>query len=355
VSAISFPLKDLARRKTQTRLTILGLTIATATTVFLVLFTSNLGFEISDIAKTGKLTSGFTNIFSQFIMITSVLNLVISPVIISFLVHLKMASRMKDIAIMKTCGCLTKSIFGYFATEISLIIFASTALGAILGVTAFYITTFVMNLVGFHFQQTFNFGAILVIFVITIISSHIFGVRPIVKASKVTPTEAMSPIHGLGITNFARKISSKFGFTLKIAFRNVIRRKTTTIQVSICIVTVLTLTTVTLLGGMIANQTSINYSEKAIGKNVILIGCPTVTERYVKLLNKFFQEDTTEPIDYTSSETLISESTITKLKQIEEITKVDPRLILEHSVREVPGIILDPVDQTGAIIIGNTS
>ena len=46
MSEVSFPIKDLSRRRTQTLLTVAGLTISTAATVFLVTFGTNLGFEI---------------------------------------------------------------------------------------------------------------------------------------------------------------------------------------------------------------------------------------------------------------------------------------------------------------------
>jgi ABC-type antimicrobial peptide transport system permease subunit len=354
VSEISFPLKDLVRRKYQTTLTVLGLAIATATTAFLVLFASNLGFEISVIAKAGRLTTGFTNIFSEFILIVSFLNLIIGPIVTSFLVHLTMAGRMKDIAIMKTCGCLTTSVFGYFATELSLLVFFSTAIGIIMGTLAFYSVTLLLSTSGFHVQQTINLWAILLTSIVTVIASHIFGAKPISEASKAKPTEAMSSIYTGDVTDWSRKITSKLGFTFKIAFRNLTRRKTTTIHATICLATVFTMTTVTLLGGMVANQTTISYAERAIGNNITIIGHSTVTENYVKLLNRFFEESDTQSVDYTSSEVLISESVVEKLSQITGIKKIDARLILEHSVREVPGIILDPVDQTGATIIGES-
>jgi len=42
------------------------------------------------------------------------------------------------------------------------------------------------------------------------------------------------------------------------------------------------------------------------------------------------------------------------LDDIQGVIEVDPRLVLENSVREVPGIVLDPVDQTTAVIIGDS-
>jgi hypothetical protein len=51
MSEISFPIKDLTRRKTQTALTVLSLTIAIAATIFLVIFGGSLGFEITFLAR----------------------------------------------------------------------------------------------------------------------------------------------------------------------------------------------------------------------------------------------------------------------------------------------------------------
>ena len=105
---------------------------------------------------------------------------------------------------------------------------------------------------------------------------------------------------------------------------------------------------------MIANQTTNSYVESAIGKNIVIIGHPTVTERYVSLLSQFFEEKETEHIDYLNSDFIISDTFITKLDAIQRIHKVDPKLILEHSVREILGVILDPVEQTKAIFIGDS-
>ena len=179
MSEISFPIKDLTRRKTQSTLTFLGLIIATATTLFLVIFGSNLGFEISFIARGGRLTSGFANIFFQFILIVSILNIITDPIITSFLVHLTMSGRMQDIGVMKASGCSTVSIFGYFVTELSLLVFLSSAVGIILGVTTYYISTLFLNTLGFCISQTLNIWIILFVSLAIVIFSHIFGALPI--------------------------------------------------------------------------------------------------------------------------------------------------------------------------------
>ena len=254
MSEISFPIKDLTRRKTQTALTVLGLTIAIAATLFLVIFGSSLGFEITFLARGGRLTSGLYNIFFQFILIVSILNILTGPIITSFLVHLTMSERMRDIGVMKASGWLSGSIFGYFVTELSLIVFLSSIVGIIIGVTTYYFSTIFLNRIGFPISQTLHIGAILVVSIVIIIFSHITGALPIRKAAKAKPTEAMSPIYKLGTTaGLGKKIPSKLGFTFNVAYRNLVRRKSATLQAIICLTVVLTLTTVTIAGGTIAN------------------------------------------------------------------------------------------------------
>jgi len=262
---------------------------------------------------------------------------------------------MRDIGVMKASGCLSGSIFAYFVTELSLLVFFSALIGVIFGVAAYYFSTFFLNISGFSISQTLNLGTIMVICIVLIIFSHIFGALPIRRAAKAKPTEAMSPIYKLGTTaSLGKKIPSKLGLTFKVAFRNLLRRKSVTSQAVICLTVVLTLTTVTIAGGMIANQTTTSYVERAIGRNIVLVGHPTLTDRYVNLLSRFFEEKEMEQIDYLDHEFVISESLVSKLDDIQGVIEVDPRLVLENSVREVPGIVLDPVDQTTAVIIGDS-
>jgi len=301
LSEIAFPIKDLTRRKLQTSLVIVGLTICTAATVFLTIFGENLGCEIA-FATGGKLTAGFSNIFSRFIVVVGLLNVVAGAVMISFLVSIMMSERVRDIGVMKATGCLRSTVLSYFLTELSIIIFI----------------TFV-------------------------IISHIFGVRPIVKAIRVRPAEALSPLYSFGtIPELSRYSPSKLGFTFKMAYRSLLRRRLPTQQAIICLAAVLALVSVTIVGGVIANQTTQNYVRRAIGENVVLISHPDVSEQYVKFLSQFFEAKETGSINYLNPNYAISETLVSRLSIIPGVQKADPRLILETTIYEVPGVIIDP-------------
>jgi ABC-type antimicrobial peptide transport system permease subunit len=60
-----------------------------------------------------------------------------------------------------------------------------------------------------------------------------------------------------------------------------------------------------------------------------------------------------EQIDHFSAEFIISESLVSKIEDIAGVHAVDPRLILETSVREAPGIVSSSIDPTTAVIIGD--
>ena len=343
MSEISFPIKDLARRKFQTGLTILGLTICTSATLFLVVFGSNLGFEIAFLTLGGRLTSGFSNIFSRFILVVGLLNILAGAFITSFLVYLTMSERVRDIGVMKAAGCLSGSILGYFITELSILVFLSCIAGTIFGIGTYYVSINLLNVLGFSVSQVLSLWAVLLIFLVLIFVSHIFGALPIIKAAKVKPAEALSPLYSLGTTfELGRAVPSKLGFTFKVAYRSLVRRKSATGQAIICLAVVLTLTTVTIAGGMIANQTTTNYVERAIGRDVVLVGHPNLTERYVNLLSQFFEAKEIESIDYLDSRYNISKSLVSELSNVSGVLMTDPRLVLGTTVYEVQGVIIDP-------------
>ncbi len=356
MSEISFPIKDLTRRKFQTGLTILGLTICTSATLFLVVFGSNLGFEIAFLTIGGQLSIGFFNIFSRFILIVGILNILAGAFITSFLVYLTMSERVRDIGVMKAAGCLSGSILGYFITELSILVFLGCTAGTILGIGAYYASINLLNIMGFSISQALSLWAVLLIFLILTLVSHIFGALPITKAAKIKPAEALSPLYSLGKTfELGKAASLKLGFTFKVAYRNLMRRKSATNQAIICLSVVLTLTTVTIAGGIVANQTTVNYVERAVGRDIILLGHPKLTERYINLLSQFFDPKEMGSIDYLDPDFFnISEPLLFKLNGISGIRKVDPRLVLEASVLEIPGIIPNPDDPNEALVIGDS-
>ncbi len=355
MSELGFPVKDLMRRKFQTGLTMFGLTICIATAVFLILFGENVGFEFA-LVTGGKLTMGFSNVFSRFISIVTLLNVLVGALVTSFFVYLAMSQRVRDVGIMKATGCLANVAFGYFLTELSIVVFISCVVGLIVGVLTHFACVNLLNALGFSIlQRPLDLWLIILIFFIFVIASHILGIQPIIKAIRVRPAEALSPLYSLGTAprELGKPASVKPSLSFRLAYRALTRRKSATRRAISCLAAVLTLTTVSIAGGIIASQTTQGYVERAVGRDVVIVGHPDLARHYVNLLSKFFESKEMEPIDCFDHRYCIPESLVSKVSNISGILRVDPRLVFEETVYEVQGVIIDPEEPSQYVLVGD--
>lgn len=343
MSKIGFPLKDLARRKIQTALTVIALTLSVASTLFLVLLGQSLGFEIPFIAE-AKLTTGFSHIFSGFIIAIILLNVIAGALTTYFLVSNLMSQRTGEIGIMKAVGCLTETAFGYFATELFIVVFTSCLAGTFLGVLMTHMCIS-FNILGVPIEQSsINFWTIMVVFLVFVLISHIFGVLPIVKTIQIGTAEALLP-HYLREASFKSGKSrlSKLGFSFKIAYRKLMRRKPATLRTIVCLSAILTLTTIMFIGGTVANETTQSYLERAIGENIVLVSHTEIVEHYLNLLSPTSETNQAKSANYLNRKYHIPSEIVSNLNEVPGVLRVDARLVFMEIVHEIPEIVI--VDQ----------
>ena len=343
MSETSFPMNDLLRRKLQTSLIIISLTSCVASTLFLLLFSEKIGFGISLMAES-KLTAGFSTIFSRFIIFTGLLIFVVGAVIMSFMVFVMMSQKVRDIGLMKATGCPNDLIFGYFMTELLVVTLVGCLLGVFLGILADFASTSLFSSFGFQIsQKPINFWLVLLVFALFFALALIFGAKPILDTTKVQPAKALSPSYYFGVSKEPGfRVTSKSGLTMKIALRSLFRHKSATIRIIICLAAVFLLTTVGIAGGIIADQTTKSWIEKAVGRDIVLIAHEDMCNQYKLLLSKFYETKETSTINYTNEKYLISEGVLTRLGSMSNISGVDPRLVLEMHVEELVGYVLVP-------------
>lgn len=346
MSETSFPVNDLLRRKLQTTLIVISLTLCVASTLFLLLFGEKIGFEISLMVE-GKLTAGFSIVFSRFIIFIGVLIFVVGAVIISFMVFVMMSQRIKDIGLMKAAGCPNDLIFGYFMTELLIVTVVGCLLGVVLGILADFASTSLLSGLGFQIsQKPVNFWLVLLVFVLFFSLALVFGAKPVLDTAKVEPAKVISPTYYFGLSKEPGfKVVSKSGFTIKIALRSLFRRKSATIRIVVCLAAVFILVTVAVAGGVIGDQTTKSWVEKAIGRDVVLIGHQEMCDQYKLLLSKFYETGEDLQSNYMDERYLISEEFLNQLGSMEGIIEIDARLVLEAHVKEVQGYILGPETQ----------
>jgi ABC-type antimicrobial peptide transport system permease subunit len=340
MSSTSFSLNDLLRRKLQTVLVVLSLTLSVGSTLFLLLFAKKVGFGIS-LKVQGRLTAGLSSVFSPFILLLAVLILSAGGVMVSFMVSIMMSQRIRDIGLMKAIGCPNDLIFGYFFTELLLVTFLGSALGVILGLLADLASSIFLGGVGPQTMTSFDFWLVLVVFVLFFLLGLIVGAKPIFDASRIKPVKAISPTYYSGLFKESdSKVLSKPGFTFKLALRSLVRHKSSTIKVTLCLSIVFMLVTVGVAGGLIAGQTTKSWVERAIGSNLVLVAHKDICSQFDQLLKEFSVGSMDLQFNYTNPKYEISDHLVSELRSLHGNTGVDARLMLRTIAAEVQGIVL---------------
>jgi ABC-type antimicrobial peptide transport system permease subunit len=345
MSETFFSLNDLLRRKLQTGLVVFGMALCVASTLFLLLLSDKIGFGVLSIIE-NRLTASFLTIFSRFIMFVGFLIFVVGMVIISFLVFIMMSQRIRDIGLMKAAGCPNNLVFGYFMNELIMVAFVGCLLGVVLGIVGDYASTSLLNSMGFQATQgSATLWLTLIIFALFFVLSLIIGAKPILDTAKVKPAMALSPSFSYGLSKESDfKGVSKAGLTVKMAVRSLFRRKSATFRIILCLTVVFILVTVSVAGGIVADRTTKSWVERAVGRDMVLVGHHDMCNSYELLLSKFHETKTSTPINYSDKRYVISDKILGQLESMPELS-IDPRLIMEAQIEEVQGIVYG--QQTG--------
>jgi ABC-type antimicrobial peptide transport system permease subunit len=333
MSNVAFPVNDLLRRKLQTSLTLISLTVCVASTLFLLLFSDQIGFGITSAAE-NTLTIGYWAIFSNFLLFVGILVFAVGAVIISFITFLMMAQRTRDFGLIKAAGCPNSLVFGYFLTELLMVLLLGCILGVALGLLTDYA---VINMGAFQaFQKAPNIWYAPAVFAAFFIFGLIFGLKPLETAARLSPTTALSPIQYLGLSRGSRfKALSKSRLTLKIASRSLFRRQSATVRMVVFLSTVFILLTVSITGSIIASDTTTSRVEKAVGKDTLLVAHKDMGNRYISLLSKFSGATAKADFNYLDPNFALPDEVFQQLHGVSGIVNFEKRLVYEGRIHEV--------------------
>jgi ABC-type antimicrobial peptide transport system permease subunit len=333
VSKAAFPVNDLLRRKLQTSLTLISLTVCVASTLFLLLFSEQVGLGITSVAE-NTLTVGYWAIFSSFLLFVGILVFTVGAVIISFITLLMMVQRTRDFGLIKAAGCPNSLVLGYFLTELLIVLFLGCTFGVVLGFLTDYA---VINLSVFQaFQKAPNIWYAPLVFVAFFVFGLIFGLKPLESAARLSPIAAISPVQYLGLSEGNRfKALSKSQLTLKIASRSLFRRQSATVRMVVFLSTVFILLTVSIAGSIIASDTTTSRIENAVGKNTLLVAHKDVGNQYILLLSKFSGATAQTDFNYLDQNFALPDDVFQQLTGINGVTKFEKRLVYEGQIQEV--------------------
>jgi ABC-type lipoprotein release transport system permease subunit len=254
-----------------------------------------------------------------------------------------MFQRVRDIGLIRAAGCPNDLVFGYFFTQLLIVTLAGCLLGSVVGVVADLLSASILNNSGLQvLQGPVNFWFVLLIFVLFFLLALAFGTKPIIDATKASPIRAMSPIFYIGLGKEPGfRVVSRSGFSAKVALRSMFRHRSATIRIILCLSVTFLLVTVSVAGGVIADQTTRSWVERAIGRNILLIGHQDMCNQYKLLMSRFYEAGDGSGFDYADQRYSVPESLLSDLHIILGNVTIDARLLLATSVREVQGTLLE--------------
>ena len=348
MSKAAFPINDLLRRKLQTSLTIATLTLSVASTLFLLLYGSRLGFNLT--SATGTLTAGLTTTLTQFLLFIGILIFAVGAVLTSFIAFLMMAQRTRDFGLIKAAGCPNNLVAGYFMTEL----LTTTLAGCILGIILGFLMDYAAANIVFSAYQLPNFWFAPLVFVVFFVLSLIFGALPLLKASRMSPVKALSPVNYYSLTaENKHKPLSRHGITWRISTRSLYRRQSASLRIIILLSIVFILLTVSVAGGIIASGTTISWVQQTTDKNTIAIATNSMGNQYELLLSKFSGASETGVFNYSDPTLAIPETVIEQLSTLPSVNVVDSRLVLNEQVQEIDNFTIDPDTMVTSTVGGN--
>jgi len=330
-SGAGFPINDLIRRRLQTSLVIVTLTLGVAATLFLILFSSRLGLGLT--SSTGIFTLGLTSVFNQFILFIGLLVFLVGAILTSFIVMLMMAQRTRDFGLIKAAGCPNSLVGGYFMTELLTV----TTVGCLLGTVIGFIADLAVSTVVFGGLSLGAWWYAPLVFILFFVLALFFGLQPIFKAAKLTAAEALSPAsyYGLVVTG-KQKALSRSALTIRVASRSMVRRISPVARIVVLLSVVFVLLTVSVAGGIIAKDTTTSWVEGTQNSNTVAIAYSGIADNYEALLAKFSgsSKDISD-LNLSDPRFAISGAVSSKIEPLSCVVSVDSRLVLVQNVREV--------------------
>lgn len=346
----SFPLNDLIRRRIQSSLVVMCLTLGVAATLFLLLFSSRIGVGLTSTSE-GVLTSGLSLIFSQFIRFIGVLIFAVGAVLTSFMVFLMMTQRTRDFGLIKAAGCPNGLVFGYYMTELLVVTAVSCSLGVALGLASDYALSSLSSFAAYHNPPNLWFAPL--VFAVFFVLALVFGAKPLRNAARLSALDALSPVQYYGLTASGEaKPFTKSRLTVKVALRSLFRRKTATVRIVLLLSIVFVLLTVSIAGSLIAKETTTSWVQKASGQNVVIITHEEMAAQYKLLQSAFAGNAANGEFNYADPQLAIPDNVLQQLSGVAGVVKVDARLILKERLYEIANFTIDP-DTQATIPVGD--
>lgn len=148
-------------------------------------------FSIRDQASAVEILETITNAMRYFLLAVGTISLIVGGVGVMNVMLIAVNQRIKEIGLRKAVGAKNIDVMIQFLLESATISFLGGLIGIILGVTLSFVTSLIVNSLGYDWKFIIAPSSIVIAVTVSIMIGIIFGLYPARKASKISPMEAL--------------------------------------------------------------------------------------------------------------------------------------------------------------------
>ncbi|MBN2156338.1 MAG: ABC transporter permease [Candidatus Lokiarchaeota archaeon] len=342
--SFEFGLKNILRNWKQSISYIVTIAILFAITVFFIYLGNGLGIVFFDSVPRFNITT--VELFSQYFRFIIYSSMVVTLVWIVVINHSLIHHKTHDIAVIKAIGAIQRKLRSFFFAVVLLIDIIGIILGIICGFLLYLVFFFILSAVGFDIIIYIDFIFVPILIIGILIMVFLINGYELWKISmKNYASIALGDIPkniDIQFKNFIPK--NKLGARIKLALRNLTRKRKSFYRVLITSILTLSIIVTLTTSVFIISSTTIQSIRGAQGNNVIVMGHEDVVNHYIERYEEFSNSDLifTNNDNLTSLEYLMNASVVDTLinsHSDKEISYWDKRVFAYEFAREMKGYI----------------
>lgn len=340
MTELDFASRDLKRRPFRTALVLLSMVTVVTATTFLYLF-ANVLLDISLFVVSEGPMASLSVLFETFVWAVLLLVLILGVVVVASTVSLEMASRYRDIGLMKAVGTTVDVLFDHFTAQSVLLLVSSVVLGVASG-TAIYLASLLWLawvLPGVHFVFQFPYLQVGLLAVVYLLTGYFAAQKAIYDAVQEPPVHTLNPDVGTRVQRAG--FLDGLGLSFRIAAKATGRRFHGTRRVILSLSLGIMLASVLWVGGGVVEATTHSYVERAMGRNIVAVGHPALLDRYYEAYS-LYGRPLNESCSFIDDSYMVPDSLVSALATTDGVLQVDARLIDFTTVEEKRGVVWNP-------------
>ncbi len=297
--------------------------------------------------QTYLFTPGFRTVFLQFNLFCVILIGFLAIGVFVFVINAWVVYKTKDIAIMKATGMLPSQGYSIFMAEILILTLVGYFIGCIIGFSSYLVVFIILEEGGFHGQFQMAWVAHIIFLSIALVVIVISGGHKLTKIlEKQTVGESLAgdipfSTYATSKLNFFLRNLSKIGTSVKIAIRNLSRRRYDFNRTFGFLSVVGMLLFITTIAPISLNSNVQGYLQSAINQDTIVIGHEDLAPYIVQTYAQFSDASQTViygDMNFSRPDFFFHRDKMSSFQITEGIEAIDACTCLLEPFREMPGI-----------------